>query len=236
MQAAFHIILSVSVLAIMACQGPGIHNTSTANAFPSIQLGSQAKASVDLDTMSEIPFENPYPDLPSVLRPNSQFKPSFAGNSQGGYLDGPFSIAMFNAPFDNTADAQGNIYVADTQNHRIRKISPDGMVSTLAGDGVPYVRFGSFSETQFDQVYSVEFVEPNLIYALDTSSSIYQLNLDTETSKIVAYHEETLVEKPYGFNILQQDKTLIKKLDYHPLDFTYKDGYLHILTLQTSLE
>ncbi|MBN8460987.1 MAG: choice-of-anchor D domain-containing protein [Verrucomicrobia bacterium] len=59
---------------------------------------------------------------------------SFAGSSlQSGYADGQGTQARFNLPEDVTVDIQGNVYVADTQNHTIRKISPTGAVSTFAG-------------------------------------------------------------------------------------------------------
>ena len=48
---------------------------------------------------------------------------------------GPASHARFGFPRSVAADAAGNIYVADTRNHRIRKIDPSGVISTLAGTG-----------------------------------------------------------------------------------------------------
>jgi sugar lactone lactonase YvrE len=50
-----------------------------------------------------------------------------------GHVDGPGSKARFHAPMSIAGDQFGNIFVADTLNHVIRKISPDGMVSTFAG-------------------------------------------------------------------------------------------------------
>jgi hypothetical protein len=50
-----------------------------------------------------------------------------------GYQDGPGKQALFSNPSAIARDAVGNLYVADTQNWCIRRIAPDGHVSTLAG-------------------------------------------------------------------------------------------------------
>ena len=59
----------------------------------------------------------------------------FAGNVQtnSGYKDDKGTVAMFNKPYDVAVDKDDNVYVADYENHVIRKITPDGTVSTLAG-------------------------------------------------------------------------------------------------------
>ncbi|MBW3625008.1 MAG: hypothetical protein KY468_16545 [Armatimonadetes bacterium] len=59
----------------------------------------------------------------------------FAGDGLPGLRDGPAPSARFHRPQGLSFDAAGNLYVADTHNHRIRKISPDGKVSTVAGSG-----------------------------------------------------------------------------------------------------
>lgn len=58
---------------------------------------------------------------------------TLAGTTSIGSADGPGSIARFFAPTAVASDTNGNLYVADTLNHTIRKISGTGMVSTLAG-------------------------------------------------------------------------------------------------------
>jgi|GEM_PF-5229033 len=56
----------------------------------------------------------------------------FAGGSKG-RANGKGEQAQFFHPYNITADAQGNFYVADQINSRIQKITPDGTTSTLAG-------------------------------------------------------------------------------------------------------
>lgn len=59
---------------------------------------------------------------------------NFAGNlGSAGYRDATGALAMFNTPLGIATDASGNVYVADRDNHIIRKITPAGVVTTFAG-------------------------------------------------------------------------------------------------------
>ncbi|MCL2011932.1 MAG: IPT/TIG domain-containing protein [Cystobacterineae bacterium] len=61
---------------------------------------------------------------------------TLAGNCRNaGFADGTGAVARFNEPHGITIDSAGNLYVTDTVNHRIRRITPGGAVTTIAGSG-----------------------------------------------------------------------------------------------------
>ena len=77
------------------------------------------------------PQPNP---LPSVSNTSALNITTLAGQvGVIGYADGPGIQAQFHLPNNVAVDKTGNVYVADTANNVIRKIAPNGIVSTLAG-------------------------------------------------------------------------------------------------------
>ena len=65
---------------------------------------------------------------------------TIAGNGAAGFSgDGGFATqARLNSPYGLTVDAQGNVYIADQGNNRIRQVDPEGIITTFAGGGVPF--------------------------------------------------------------------------------------------------
>lgn len=100
---------------------------------------------------------------------------TFAGTGVAGFADGAGSTAKFNGPWKVAVDASGNVYVADRDNFKIRKITPAGMVSTLAGSTSGYAD-GTGSAAKFMQPLDVA-IDPsgNVIVADNTSHRIRKI-------------------------------------------------------------
>jgi hypothetical protein len=74
----------------------------------------------------------------------------FAGNEQQlGMVDATGEQARFNQPWGLVLGSDGNIYVADFDNHRIRRVTPEGIVTTVAGNGNGTRRDGFDVESSF---------------------------------------------------------------------------------------
>jgi ABC-type branched-subunit amino acid transport system substrate-binding protein len=80
---------------------------------------------------------------------------TLAGTGEPGYRDGPVAQAQFKNPTSVAVTTAGNVYVADAGNNRIRLITPQGKVRTLAGSGEPGYKDGSPTEAQFDSPSSL---------------------------------------------------------------------------------
>lgn len=92
---------------------------------------------------------------------------TLAGGAEG-YADGTNSSASFNTPSGIALDAAGNLYVADTSNNRIRRVAPDGSVTTIAGDGAAAYRDGRAHESEFNAPVGIAVDERGNVFIADT--------------------------------------------------------------------
>jgi sugar lactone lactonase YvrE len=93
--------------------------------------------------------------------PSAWYVSTLAGSTKG-YADGTGAAAQFDYPFGVAVDSAGYVYVADEYNNRIRKITPGGEVTTLAGNGGR----GDYDGT------NARFFEPSGV-AVDSAGYVY---------------------------------------------------------------
>ena len=96
---------------------------------------------------------------------------TFAGGEpkEPGFADAAGTAARFNEPSGIAVDKDGYVYVADGKNYRVRKISPAGSVSTLAGSGVQGAADGAGSDAQFQELHGLEVDAEGNVYVADDS-------------------------------------------------------------------
>lgn len=115
---------------------------------------------------------------------------TFAGSSQG-YADGIGSAAQFNKPNGICIDKDGNLYVSDLDNFKIRKITSTGIVSTVAGS----------SQGNTDGIgVAAQFDSPTGI-CVDTNGNLYVADLGNNTIRKITQSQtvSTLAGSTQGF-------------------------------------
>src|SRR5690606_8968738 len=81
---------------------------------------------------------------------------TYAGFPQAGYADGLANTAQFNGPIGLAIDGTGNLYIGDTGNSRVRKISISAVVSTLAPNNPVFVGIAGVAVDGSGNVYAAE--------------------------------------------------------------------------------
>ena len=92
---------------------------------------------------------------------------TLAGGVEG-FADGAGAQARFHTPSALAVDATGHLYVADTGNHAIRRVAPDGTVTTLAGDGIAGFRDGPGAQARFHGPMGVAVDGQGRVFVADT--------------------------------------------------------------------
>ncbi len=87
------------------------------------------------------------------------------------FADGPSGAALFDRPWGMALDAGGNVIVADSLNHAIRRVAPDGMVTTIAGGNGRGALDGECDEAQFAEPQGVAVDDAGVIFVADSEGN-----------------------------------------------------------------
>jgi hypothetical protein len=95
---------------------------------------------------------------------NNEVVQTFAGYGIPGYVDGQGQLTAFSSPNQIVSDTASNLYVWDNGNQRIRKITPDATVTTLAGGGTIFDGYGTNVSLSWGTVGSMAINHANTIW------------------------------------------------------------------------
>lgn len=140
------------------------------------------------------------------------------GAGESGYLNGTAAAARFDAPSALAVDTSGNIYVADTGNHTIRKITPAGVVSFVAGSGDPFdsgAETGIGAQARFYLPSGLAFAPDGALLVADTGNGairrIALSNAEVTTLDI----SFGLLSQPVGIAVTPSGAIYVSDRDNH---------------------
>jgi sugar lactone lactonase YvrE len=96
-----------------------------------------APVSIAVDLKGNVYVAEPYAHrVRKIAADDQRTITTFAGTGKEGYSGdgGPAAQAQLNFPLAVAVDVAGNVYIADRENHRIRKVDPNGVITTFAGN------------------------------------------------------------------------------------------------------
>ena len=153
-----------------------------------------------------------------------------AGDGTAGYLDGAAAQARFNGPIGVTVNVGGDIFVADTYNDRIRKISTDGQVSTVAGGGQPGFADGDRNSSQFDTPCGVVVAADGTLIVADTGNDrLRKITPDGNVSTWTVSINGEELSSPVGLALTHDNYLYVTELDRSRVIQIAPDGTAHVI-------
>ncbi|MGC4022892.1 MAG: NHL repeat-containing protein [Cyclobacteriaceae bacterium] len=126
---------------------------------------------------------------------------TYAGSQTSGFTDGPREEASFYNPSGIAVDESGNIFVADSQNHAIRKIDSNGRVTTVAGTGKPGYEDGPKEKAQFFFPTSITIDKKGNLYVADTRNQLIRMIKPNGEVSTLAGKSRPLFQNPEGIAV-----------------------------------
>lgn len=167
---------------------------------------------------------------------------TMAGTAEPGYADGPGSTARFNWPVRLTVDALGNVYVAEFGNHKIRLVTPEGDVTTIAGSSQGFAD-GTGTEAKFDSPHGIAIDANGTMYIADGGNNkIRKISkagvVTTLAGSDMGFADGTgsaaMFNSPGGVDIMANGNILVADTDNNSVRMVTPEGIVTTMAGSTS--
>ena len=129
------------------------------------------------------------PIITYIKLPIQAYKVSLVSGTSSTYfvdVDGPANVASFNYPSGVAQDTLGIRYIADTNNNKIRKIDPDGQVTTFAGSVEPGLVDGIGTNARFNGPTGLTVDASGVLFVVDViNNAIRKITPDGQVTTVV---------------------------------------------------
>lgn len=127
---------------------------------------------VALDTKGNLFVADAYYGLIRKITQSGGVTTLAGTTTSGDSADGKGDAARIKFPKGLTVDASDNIIVTETDNHMVRKVTPDGVVTTLAGNGTGVLKNGIGGRASFNYPTAISVDRDGVFYIADLSNNI----------------------------------------------------------------
>ena len=147
-----------------------------------------------------------------------------AGTGTAGFANGPGGSAQFDEPTGVVVGSDGTLFVADSKNHRIRAISPTGVVSTHSGLGLPGFTDGVGSGARFDGPVALAIDAGGTLYVADQQNNrVRKVAPDGSVSTLAA------INAPAGIAVDSAGVVYVTAVGNHSIQRIQPGGAVDIL-------
>ena len=152
-----------------------------------------------------------------------------AGSGTRGFRDGAYQDAWFDTPSGIAIGSEGTIYVADTLNHCIRAISPQGEVSTLAGGPqTAGMKDGPLSEALFCEPNDIQLGPDGALYVVDKGNQRIRRIANQTVTTVAGSGDEMDSETGYVVGGYRDGAAAQAQFQYPTGLFVAEDGTIYV--------
>jgi sugar lactone lactonase YvrE len=162
---------------------------------------------------------------------------TLAGDGNAGYRDGPATQSQFNGPIGVAVDARGNVYIADSYNDRIRVITTDGNVTTVAGKGTPGYADGHRTSAMFDTPCGIVAASDGSLIVADTGNDrLRKITPDGNVTTIpINFAQNDYLSNPIGLALSHDNFLYVTELDRPRILQLAPDGTARTITIDDKI-
>ncbi len=168
-----HVIRKVNTSGIISTFAGNNYSAFSGDGGAAVDASLSDPSGVAFDSAGNLYIADTNNDCVRIVTPDQNIH-TFAGQCSYPLFQGdggPATQAKLNKPYSVAVDGYGNVYIADTENERVRVVTPDGIINTIAGNGTESFADGPALQAEFSSPSGIAVDAAGSIYVADKGNS-----------------------------------------------------------------